>query len=557
LLDIFFNSIISSFTLIAAGFFYIKKKNLEISDICEKAFFGAIILAFLSLTLNFILPIDRTLSNLVFIFLIILFIFRNFKNYNNHKNIFLTVLCTGSVTTLIITLDNIYRPDAGLYHLPYTNIINQNNIITGLANIHFRFGHISIIQYLNAIFNNSILENHGILLPVASIFSFFLIYLIQQIIKNIGNKILCTFLFFIFSYTLYGYNRYGEFGNDALAHIYLILVFIFYLKDFNKKNIKIDLINKLFLLSIFSFLQKPTMLIGIFIPLYCFFLFKEKLKLINFSNLFASIFVLFWLIKNILISGCLIYPASITCFERLSWYTNDKSYQISATYQSLENEAWSKGWPDKKDSGIDFEQYNKNFNWVKTWFPNHGMQIIKKLSPFILFILIFLYLIKKNKKKNNSINKNISILLFIAVTGTLLWFVRFPTYRYGSSYIILTIILISIYFFEKNYEFINLVKFKKKIFIFMIIFLSFFVLKHAIRIIKNFNLKYYDYPWPKIYGDNFDNYKQKSKSILNNKKIIYYESSTICMYSESPCTHFDIKHIKYSEKFIFKIFDIK
>ena len=38
--------------------------------------------------------------------------------------------------------------------------INQENkIILGLTNIHFRFGTISIIQYLSAIYNNSIMPN--------------------------------------------------------------------------------------------------------------------------------------------------------------------------------------------------------------------------------------------------------------------------------------------------------------------------------------------------------------------------------------------------------------
>ena len=44
---------------------------------------------------------------------------------------------------------NEYRPDAGFYHIPYIQILNENKIILGLANIHSRFGHVSIIQYLS------------------------------------------------------------------------------------------------------------------------------------------------------------------------------------------------------------------------------------------------------------------------------------------------------------------------------------------------------------------------------------------------------------------------
>ena len=33
-----------------------------------------------------------------------------------------------------------------LYHLPYTSILNNEKIIIGLSNIHFRFAHTSIVS---------------------------------------------------------------------------------------------------------------------------------------------------------------------------------------------------------------------------------------------------------------------------------------------------------------------------------------------------------------------------------------------------------------------------
>lgn len=442
--------------------------------------------------------------------------------------------------------------------MPYTKIINENNIIIGLGNIHFRFGHISIIQYLNAAFNNHILNNHGILLPTASIFSFFIIYLIKEIINNFHKKSYCIFLFFIFSYSIYGYSRYSEFGNDVIAHLYLILTFIFFQKYFDKDNIDSNLINKLFLLSFFSFLQKTTMLFGILIPFYCLIFLKKKLSFFKFFNLLPFAFLIFWFIKNLLISGCMIYPVPMTCFEKFNWYTNNINYQISAIHQSLENEAWSKGYPDQKGSQLSFEEYISNFNWIKTWLPNHGLLIFKKISIFIFFMLFFFFLVKKKKITNNDYNDNKTlILLVISTLGSIVWFIRFPTYRYGSSYIVMTFILINIFYFHKNYKFVETVKFKKIILFFLIIFISLFIMKNSIRILKNFKFKYYDYPWPRIYGDNITNYKNKSHPVINNKKIIYYKSDTICMYSSAPCTHFDVKNIIYREKFIFKIFNIK
>ena len=76
---------------------------------------------------------------------------------------------------------NTNRPDAGLYHLPYINILNESNLIIGLSNLHFRYGHISIIQYISAIYNNSIFTDNGILVPTAVIYLALLSYLIKEI----------------------------------------------------------------------------------------------------------------------------------------------------------------------------------------------------------------------------------------------------------------------------------------------------------------------------------------------------------------------------------------
>ena len=80
------------------------------------------------------------------------------------RHIFLTtkylIFCflSSIIIFLLIASSNVYRPDAGLYHLPFINILNHEKIIFGLSNLHFRYGHISIIQYTSAIFNNIILR---------------------------------------------------------------------------------------------------------------------------------------------------------------------------------------------------------------------------------------------------------------------------------------------------------------------------------------------------------------------------------------------------------------
>jgi hypothetical protein len=558
LINLLLSSILSSLILITFGLSINKVRKLE--DLCLEGICAAIYISFVALLLNFVFPLNKNLNTALFILIII---FALYKKINNYKNIIILSTLSGFISFLILNLDNIYRPDAGLYHIPYIATLNENKIILGLANIHFRYGHTSISQYLSAFYNNYFFDDKGISLPIASIFSLFFLYLIIEIKNNLKTNIIYTiFLLLTFIYLILGYSRYTEFGNDVTAHLYLFLVYCIFLKNFKKEKSNIILINKIFLLSVFAFMQKISMVFIMFIPVYCFYFLKDKIKIINFSNIFSTIFVCLFLIKNILISGCLIYPISITCSDKLHWYGNHIENPINAKAQSLDNEAWTKGWPDFKDKNIGQENYVKNFNWLKTWSKNHGLQILKKIGTFLLFILLFFYLIKfkeNNVIKNvifREIRKNIRILLLLSFVGTLVWFLRFPVFRYGSSYLISLIILVSILIFINNKCLIKIKNFKKTVSYFVIILITLFIIKNLIRIFNRYNLDYYNYPWPKIYSESNDNRKLITQPIFINNKLAYYFASEECHYSSSPCTHIKNNNLTYYEKYNYKIFFI-
>ena len=67
-----------------------------------------------------------------------------------------------------------------------------------------------------------------------------------------------------------------------------------------------------------------------------------------------------WIIKNILISGCVIFPISFSCLENLSYVNigEIKNFEISS-------ESWSKDWPNRADKNIKMVNF-KDFNWIMT-----------------------------------------------------------------------------------------------------------------------------------------------------------------------------------------------
>ena len=62
----------------------------------------------------------------------------------------------------------------------------MKKIIVGLSNFHFRYGHISIIQYLSALSNNLLFKENGIVF---------------------GQALVATSVIINFSFKVYEYNK--------------------------------------------------------------------------------------------------------------------------------------------------------------------------------------------------------------------------------------------------------------------------------------------------------------------------------------------------------------
>ena len=85
-----------------------------------------------------------------------------------------------------------------------------------------------------------------------------------------------------------------------------------------------------------------------------------------------------------------------TCLN-LPW-TNFEG--ISNIYDvSIGSEAWSKDWSNQKDIILPYNEFLENFYWVKFWFKNHFLIILKITVPYILAIGVFSIFFKKYEKK--------------------------------------------------------------------------------------------------------------------------------------------------------------
>lgn len=567
--EIFLFFFISSIILVFSGRFFLKcngtlldKTNLSLS---EQGFYGLIFISFLTLLFNFFFKIDQNLAS-AFIIIPVIQIFLEFKKFNFElvKKIILHSTTISFFSLIFISFDNVYRPDAGIYHLPFTKIINDFKIFFGVVSLNPVFGVTSIMQYSSAFFNNLLFKDVGVTIPLALLTIYLIEYFCSQFFSKDKNYSYKFFLFLVITYVFLEMNRYSEYGNDNPAHLALFYLVTLLLR--NNFTLKEEINFKLFtLVALFIFLNKLFFIFILLIP--TIFWLRNKLYLSRkYFPLFSIIFFSLWITKNIIVSGCFFYPVKITCNDKLSWYSNDPKFIIAAENLSQFSELHAKNWKgiadDKKfinyqNNLKEKENFLEYFNWLRSdkisKSPKYGF--VKIFNNYIFIILIALFLIVKfrnGKIKKSKYNLNLNLLFFISLASTILLLYKLPLGRYGTSYFI---ILLFFFFTFINNDLSFLRKtWVNKFLSFLVIFTgSIFLIKNTFKIVKNIDANFYQKPWPRIYENKEDlkalnslsnqpvimKYVEKNKTLkiyyVNNLNYWTSDRSKTCMYNQSPC----------------------
>lgn len=539
----FINSLIFSET---------KKNEIKVFDIIC----GFIYLSFISLIINFFFALSLNINNIIF-FLSIIFLIFIFKDKKQLKILCKLTLIIGSISFLIMVLDHSNRPDAGLYHLPFISVINENKIILGLSNLHFRFAHVSIVQYTSAIFNNFIFLDKGITIPISTILSASFLFFFLKFFKNKDNYFVLFSNFLITSFIVLKMSRYNDIGNDVVGHLFFFITIFFFIELISRKKYNFKDFFYLNLFVIFAFSNKLFLIFSFLFPIFYLIHFKKVEFIFNLKNLLLIFFIFSLLLKNVMISSCVAYPLEISCFKNLSWSSVDKKIHSNPSYKSIEGEAAVKGWSDLKDkANTNYKEFKSDFNWLSTWADKHLIYLITKLVPLFVIIFILILMVEIYEKprdkiiKNKSLRSALCFSMLICSIGTIYWFLKYPLYRYGYSFFVSILILLPSYFIYLRYQETK----KKKIINYLrytlFIFLIFVSLKNFQRIYKNFDIKYVDYPWPKIYSYEKENLIQKNIEISIGQNLkIYNPIYRLCMYSQAPCTHYrEVKNQIFAKK---------
>ena len=242
---------------------------------------------------------------------------------------------------------------------------------------------------------------------------------------------------------------------------------------------------------------------------------------------------IFYFTKNLLISGCIVYPVEPLCFSKLSWHETESIRSLN-----FNTEVFNKSF-FQYTGNLMQEEYIKNFHWIKTWIQRNATELVEFLSMLSLIFLITILNFKKALNVNYATKiNNISSLIIIFIFSLLLIFLKTPVIRMSHHVFILFFLIIFLVYFNKRVVIVN-----KKIFFFLILIaFTFNISKNLLRI-KSSN--FINDPIYILKKSNL--YSEAKKKKLND--FVYYHG----WIGGHPIGRANLDNYNYKKWFIFDI----
>ena len=401
IINFFYFSFFTIFIFQTGSYLSYKLKNRIVDQYKSLNFlFGIFLIGSTIVLINFFLP---TSSYLTYALLLIFFIL-SYKAIIPTKYILKIILINLIIYPICLKMTFAY--DAGLYHLGYMNQLRTEKIIFGLANIR-SYGFSSFQEYLGSIvFTPNFFFQNFI---IGSFLSFFCLFLddLRKTKLNFDN------IFFYFSLLsipfLSRYFMVWTTLTDTATGILLVVQFYFAIKIFLLSNIKkkFNLENfQIFIILTFLCVafKGSAVLAGVlfFVVIALSVKSIDFIKSAIFKNIFIFVLIFSWLLKNIIISGCLVFPITISCFDFIDW---------NAAFIADEASKSAMGWHRQPFTGLEPLM---NSNWFfNYWIKTYDTFILSAL--FLLFLIFFLNFIFVSFKEKEKIHKFFYVL-FLSVT---------------------------------------------------------------------------------------------------------------------------------------------
>jgi hypothetical protein len=320
--------------------------------------------------------------------------------------------------------------DTGLYHVQSVRWIEEFRVVPGLGNLHIRLAFNSSWSLLTALFSFRWAGNF----PFYALNGFFtlicfgfLLTVQNQFLIHRNRLSAIVSVFLIVSLILFGTHGVASIDQDQPAMILLWMIFLlFIIRQSCNDRVTSNMDFVLVILSVFSITIKlstlPVLLIPGFLLLHHM---REGNRRFILVSLISCLFILLpWLLRNILLSGYLIFPYANLDVLDVDW---------KIPVQAVSNlQAVILAWARIPYMDMDKVLSMSASDWLPIWFNNnprylHYLLLIAVLGNSGMMIVGW----KNKDKRINRLFLPGSFLLALTF-----WFSNAPDYRFGMGFLI-------------------------------------------------------------------------------------------------------------------------
>lgn len=330
------------------------------------------------------------------------------------------------VFTLLWTTRDPGQYDTGLYHAQAIRWIEEYRVVPGLGNLHMRLAYNSAFMSLQALFSlgwlveQSLHTLNGFFCLAALCYAFSTMRLWGRESCQVSDLLKCAMVIFVVQ------KRYdiSSSGTDILAMLLIFYIFIKW-SEYRERGLKDGVLyGYLCLVSVYAVTVKLSAASTVILALYPLYLFLKKRNVrAIIAHVAAGVVILLpFLIRNVIISGYLVYPYGGLDLFHFDWKM-DKSV---LDRDSLDIKMFARGIRNPA------EYDNSMIGWIPRWFLNQSMGERVVLVVGALCIPAALYLLWKSFHEKKYAQ---GALFAASLVNLFFWLAAAPHMRYGAPYI--------------------------------------------------------------------------------------------------------------------------
>jgi hypothetical protein len=325
--------------------------------------------------------------------------------------------------------------DGGLYHLPHQLWMRSDKIIIGLANLHGRFGFDSILEPLSAAAWLPHNDLRMVQMVPALFKGFFFATLYEEVrfghrtersseylaLALVGGYVLARMILRLAN------ESWAQ--TDTWPGLSLLLGYYYCLLALHSRNSN-DLWLALFFMlfaaemKISAAFSLPMVLVAALSN----FRHKEPRRLpLAEAGLLLMCF-LPWLARNTLLSGCLVFPVTITCIPGLPW---------SSASAAVEHTGQSMAWAREPKTGV----VAQGWAWLPLWLTERTRFFINAAIIFGSLTATAVLIGRQASKAGWGLPLVFVVFLAGAIFPLSVWFASAPDLRFAFGPIVMLLVL--------------------------------------------------------------------------------------------------------------------